>query len=256
MCLENLSAEKIDITTRKENLDKKECALKAAISVLPDNQRDIDELITESENTIKEIEEIKARYEVKIKELEYNNDMMVHMVDMLEVREGVASDESSHDTSKGSKSVILRDFALNSSLEESFNLASVSMQNFVQKADVLTDSTNSKSNEESSTDESNNTSVIIDQKAIQESLIKLAANGETDLQFMDVVAITMDEKGAKEIDSKSSIRGNDLVKLFNGSAKQTGSDETNSEDNVGAVVEKKGRKRRRSSKPKPKAVTE
>lgn len=207
MRLENLKAEKDAAVARNEKLKEKENTLKAKQSLLPDMQRKIDAITVEMQANKKDIDEAEQRYQEKIKEIGLSNQMLAHMFEMFEIRDGT-SEDSKLDVSVAS--VPSNDLVFNSTLESSFNMASVSMDNLLRCDDNLTYT------KSSSKDSHNNTMVVIDQNKVVEDLNEHVFTGnETEEQLMNMVYSLDGLISANEAVSKTSIAGDVFNGLFN-----------------------------------------
>lgn len=247
MGFETLIAEKNVVLARHEKLKEKENALKAKKNDLFASGI-IDTVVAEIDAIKKDIKECEQRYEEKIKEIGSSNQMMEHMFEMFDIKDANSTEDSNLDTS--SASIASNERPLNSSLESSFNLASVSIENLLIKAEKLTYTKSTQKND-SSSDE---IVITIDQKKIQENLNgdKGVSGGdkagdhsiESVLSADDVV----DENNAL---NKTPIRGDVLNSLFNVvEENDQGKDEKQEVNSADNGENNKAMKRRRSSKPK------
>lgn len=246
MGFETLIAEKNVVLARHEKLKEKENALKAKKNELFATGI-IDTVVAEIDAIKKDIKECEQRYEEKIKEIGSSNQMMEHMFEMFDIKDANSTEGSNLDTS--SASIASNELPLNSSLESSFNLASVSIENLLIKAEKLTYTKSTQKND-SSSDE---IVITIDQKKIQENFNDKGVSGgdkpgdhsiESVLSVDDVV----DENNAL---NKTPIRGDVLNSLFNVvEENDQGKDEKQEVNSADSGENNKAMKRRRSSKPK------
>lgn len=254
MSLDTLIAEKNEVLGRCEVLKKQEMDLIPKDRVVSNKQREINEANAEMQAINKELNDLEALHDAKLMELGWDEEMMTHMLKMFEEKEKAATPDSSRPEQPNSSSEASGDFALNSSLETSFNLASVSVQALLKKAEQLS-SKNSKSMEKS---HSETVVVVIDQQKIQENMVDVATGTDTDGRVLEMVyemtagSAANNSSSAIESVSNSSIPG-DILDLFNYVAEKKDNEEEKIATVAAAAVVTKGKKvkkRRRSTKPK------